>query len=219
MKSRTVILIIAAWMGLIIGGYLLIRGDDDQATTTQEASTGPSPSPDQVITNPTSTQSPAADTQTTPSATPVTPTTTNPADPAAPDTTTPVTDPGTSTAAPPVTDPATTKVYTPAELEKLRTSDPDKYRQLTVDPQDRNPILARKQQQTVSAHPAFQKLPHQGSGITVDFTGARHGDRIELVVQYTTTKAKAAKALNKFLASVGDTGAGYTVIYRKGPHR
>lgn len=182
------IAIIGAWMLLLTGGYLAVRGGDD-----------PNPPPAMVATGPDQT---APGTKVPPESPAQAPTGAAHPSPSGGAVDTPAVEASTASGV---------DVYTPEELDRLRVEDPQKHTALTVDPQDRNPVLRRKHQAALDAHPAFQRMPHTADGVTIDFTGRRDGDSIEITV--TGPRKAAERELDAFLRRHGDRRGGYVIRF------
>lgn len=191
---------IVAWMVLLVGGWILLSGDPSPESSAQVSSTASSEA------------TPAVSATDTPPATTASPEPSVPAEGVSPGaSTTPV--PGEVA---PSSDTGASQSYSAQELDALRTSDPDLYQKLTVDPQDSNPVLSEQIDERTAQHPAFQRLPYSKGSVSVDFTGKRVGDRIELEVLYSSgTRSEARAVVSRFLSSADDTAAGYVIRYRK----
>lgn len=192
---------IACWMIALTVGYLAVRGDSDSsrdpAATTAATPASPTTNPSATVPS----SAPASSDGQEPTRT---------EDPAAP---APSAD-GALDVEPAPAVKSGVEAYTPEELDRLRVEDPDKYTRLTVDPQDRNPVLKAKLQRRIDAHPAYQHMPYERDGVKVDFTGAQKGDRIELVVMHRDGRKAAERALDRFLRAHGDTRAGYHIRFK-----
>jgi hypothetical protein len=108
---------------------------------------------------------------------------------------------------------APARSYTPAQLEHIRRTDPGRYQQLVTDPEDKNPVLKRRAQREVNGTPAYQHIPYQYQGVTVDVTDSINGT-IVLGVQYTGSRSHAEAVVRAFMDRYHDSPINYILRYQ-----
>ena len=198
MSPRLVLIAIVVWMVLLTGGYLTLTGGGHdpapqaKATPTADSDTGNAIQP-QATATPGETPTPSGGT-------------------GAPD---PASSPDPSSGEPQVKESGGTRTYTPAELDRLRREDPDKYLKLTVDPQDANPAIAEQIDRELSATPAYAALPYSGGGVAIDFTGGRAHGKPELTVSYRGSRRAAERAVSAFMSEHNDRTSHYSIDYHR----
>jgi hypothetical protein len=83
------------------------------------------------------------------------------------------------------------------------------------DPDALDPALRREHDRLLDDRPAFQHLPYRDTKIGVDFDRVASGGRLELLVTYLGSRARAVRDLRRFLDRYGDRGTAYVERYER----
>ncbi|HEY5197381.1 MAG TPA: hypothetical protein VIJ51_10190 [Solirubrobacteraceae bacterium] len=84
-----------------------------------------------------------------------------------------------------------------------------------ADPEAVDPGLRREHDRLLRDRPAFQHLPYRDTEIGVDFDRVVGGGRLELLVTYLGSRARAARDVHRLLARYGDPGTAYVERYQR----
>jgi len=84
-----------------------------------------------------------------------------------------------------------------------------------VDPELLDPGLRREHDRLLRERPLFQHLPYRDTEIGVDFDRVVAGGRLELLVTYLGSRARAVGDVRRLLARYGDPGTAYVERYEK----
>lgn len=83
-----------------------------------------------------------------------------------------------------------------------------------ADPEDTDARLRTRRRRDLHQRPAFQHLPFERPGLSIDIVDTTTDGRLKLRVTHIRNRASARRAYRRFLASYHDDGRAYVVTYR-----